>query len=136
MRADGEGLQPDGTRLRIDFGRAEAGAVAATARLIGSQPSGREQPQGCGGRVLVRWANGFAMTFAAGAFTGWTSGSGRGTPVATVTGLAPGQSAAALAGASFEDTPRGREFRAGDVRGRLDGEEIAVLWSGQPCFVP
>ena len=65
------GLLVAGTGLEIGFGRAQAGAVAATSRLVGP-PSGREP---CGGSgEVVRWSSGLALHFPGGALAGWERG--------------------------------------------------------------
>jgi hypothetical protein len=135
LRADGGGLQPVGTPLRIDFGRAEAGAVAAVTRLLAAAPSSREAVAGCGGSTtVVRWANGFSMTFRDDAFIGWSAAKARGTPMRTVEGLAPGQPRSAATGATFEETAQGTRLRMGDIRGSLAGDEIDLLWAGTACM--
>ncbi len=66
------GLAVAGTGLEIGFGRAQAGAVAATSRLLGP-PSGRRAPCAGPGEV-VRWPSGLALHFPDGTLTGWERG--------------------------------------------------------------
>ncbi|MDJ0825185.1 MAG: hypothetical protein QNJ16_06760 [Rhodobacter sp.] len=66
---DAAGLQPVGSPLRIDFGRAEAGVIAAVSRLTGADPSVRRKVPGCG--QVVFWPDGLQLVFASGAFRGW-----------------------------------------------------------------
>lgn len=68
------GLAVSPTALEIGFGRAEAGAVAAAARVQG-RPAGRvEQLAGCTRYV---WRDGLAMDFREGAFVAWRTGDGQ-----------------------------------------------------------
>jgi hypothetical protein len=68
---DALGLQPNGSTLRIDFGRAEAGAVPVAARLLGKDPVYRGPVAGCA-LTAARWDDGFSMWFDRGSFVGWT----------------------------------------------------------------
>lgn len=63
------GLAVRGTGLEIGFGRAEPGAVAAAARLLGP-PLGRVPCEGEPGTV-VRWPLGLALHFPEGGLSGW-----------------------------------------------------------------
>ena len=74
---DSLGLQPNGSPLRIDFGRAEAGAVPVTSRLLGEDPVFRGAVAGCT-LTAARWDDGFTMWFDRGSFVGWTDASGGG----------------------------------------------------------
>jgi hypothetical protein len=66
---DADGIALIGTTQRIDFGRAEAGVVAAVTRLEGR---GAVATTGCpGGATAVRWPSGLSLHFADGAFLGW-----------------------------------------------------------------
>ncbi|MBF9036793.1 hypothetical protein HKCCE2091_21375 [Rhodobacterales bacterium HKCCE2091] len=69
LTADGGGLQPVGTPLRIDFGRAQAGAVVSVTRLLGRPPARVVPVPGCGTEAV--WSEGLTMTFAADGFRGW-----------------------------------------------------------------
>ena len=66
---DAGGLQPNGTALRIDFGRAEAGVIAAVSRLRGVAPDGRAAVPGCGD--VVAWDDGLRLFFSVGDVRGW-----------------------------------------------------------------
>lgn len=66
---DAGGLQPNGTTLRIDFGRAETGVVAAVSRLVGAGPAVRRSVPGCGD--LAVWPDGLGLVFVEGTFRGW-----------------------------------------------------------------
>lgn len=136
LHADGRGLQPLSTPLRIDFGRSEAGAVAAVTRLLGNGHVERVDQPDCGAGPIVayRWANGLTLNFRKGAFVGWTSAKGRGSPVATTSGLVPGMPHTALAGASFQETSLGTEFSTGEIHGRVEGNNVDLLWAGVSCF--
>jgi hypothetical protein len=133
---DPEGLHPAGSALRVDFGRAEAGAVAAVSRLLGTGPVETTAMQECGAGPVkaVSWANGLTLNFQNGTFLGWVSQQGRGAPSATASGLGPGTARAALQGARFEETSLGTEFAAGGVFGLVEGGEVRLIWSGVTCF--
>lgn len=66
---DAGGLQPNDSPLRIDFGRAEAGVIAAVSRLKGTGPETRRTVPGCGDVAV--WADGLTLIFAGGDFRGW-----------------------------------------------------------------
>ncbi len=73
---DAGGIALVGSPLRIDFGRTEAGAIAAMSRLAGSDPI---DTRSCaGGRARsVTWRDGLSMVFEDRAFLGWATGDGR-----------------------------------------------------------
>jgi hypothetical protein len=71
LEPDALGLQPNGTTLRIDFGRAEAGAVPVAARLLGEDPVYLGPVAGCA-LTAARWDDGLTMWFDRGSFVGWT----------------------------------------------------------------
>ncbi len=68
------GLQPGGTTLRIDFGRAEEGVIAPVSRLLGAQPVARGPVTGCG-RAVTRaaWPDGLTLYFQDGDLAGWSA---------------------------------------------------------------
>lgn len=70
---DAGGIAIEASPLRIDFGRAEAGAIAAMSRLLGSDPI-ESRPCASGRVRSVTWRNGFTMVFEGGAFLGWATG--------------------------------------------------------------
>ena len=71
---DAGGLGIEGSALRVDFGRAEAGAVAAVAKLLGAPPTGRETRTDCStGTARVVRFRGIDLIFAGGGFRGWAS---------------------------------------------------------------
>jgi hypothetical protein len=65
-------LQPEGTPLRIDFGRAEAGVIPAVSRLLGDAPAFRGPVPGCS-LTVARWSDGLTLWFDRGTFVGWTA---------------------------------------------------------------
>lgn len=67
---DAAGIAVDGTALRVDFGRAEAGAVAAVSRLQGRGPQGAAPCPGGAARA-VAW-EGLTLYMQGGAFVGWS----------------------------------------------------------------
>jgi hypothetical protein len=85
---DANGLQPNGTPLRIDFGRAEAGVIPAVSRLLGRDPVSRGPVVGCS-LSAVRWDTGLTLWFDSEAFVGWTAADSIGTGSAghTCTGV-------------------------------------------------
>ena len=75
-----QGIEVVGSGQEIGFGRAQAGAVAAVARVLGEAPGPATMPPGCT-LTEVTWRRaGFAMAFDAGAFVGWRAGDGRAFP--------------------------------------------------------
>lgn len=139
---DSGGLAPAGSELRVDFGRAQAGAVQAVARLLGRGPSSTERIGECGAGpvTLAGWDNGLSLLFQEGDFVGWLWVPGRAgaAPVATAPGLAPGDSRATVAavpGVRFVPTTLGdAEFVAGGLGGVIAGDTVLTLWAGVSCF--
>ena len=67
---DAAGIGLPGSALRIDFGRAEAGVVAAVSRLEGRDPAG---VVACpGDQRAVTWPGGMTLYFRERAFRGWS----------------------------------------------------------------
>jgi hypothetical protein len=135
---DAGGIQVAGGLLRVDFGRAEAGAVAAVAELIGRPPEGRETLAGCEGGPLaaVRCAEGLTLHFWDGAFLGWVAGPGRGGAegMPVVAGPPAGAPAAGVADPAAA-TPSGAEFATGGIGGLVAGGRVALRWAGLACAV-
>ncbi len=79
LTPDANGLQPAGTALRIDFGRAETGVIDATSQLLGRPPASDVRGAGCpdGADTLVSWNTGLTLAFASGTFVGWRDAEGR-----------------------------------------------------------
>ncbi len=68
------GLQPVGTELRIDFGRAEDGVIGPVSLLVGAQPVTRGPLPSCGARISrAVWGNGLVVYFRDGDFEGWAA---------------------------------------------------------------
>lgn len=67
---DAAGIAVDGTDLRVDFGRAEAGAIAAVSGLLGRAPLAMRDCPGSSARA-VEW-DGLTLYFRGGAFLGWS----------------------------------------------------------------
>lgn len=139
IRPDAGGIAIQNTDLRIDFGRAEAGAVAAVTKVLGSQPQERTVNRACGaGPVAVVRYPQIDLLFQDGAFRGWVT---RSTGTTTANGLAPGMRRNQLPEASFgpfRTTSLGVEFDSGGVFGLLpDGgadTPVQYLWAGVSCF--
>ena len=132
LTPDGEGLQPAGTDLRIDFGRAQDGVIDAVTRLLGQPPADITRNPECGAGLVTAayWPNGLTLNFTQGDFTGWVVTE---PGLATAGGLAVGQLPPAIA---MEETSLGREFERNGVWALVeDGSpEISTLWSGTTCF--
>lgn len=78
LTPDATGLQPGGTALRIDFGRAQAGVVAAVARLKDAAPVSTGAAPGCpAADTEVAWRDGLVLAFRGGTFVGWRDAAGR-----------------------------------------------------------
>jgi len=71
---DADGIALVGSPLRIDFGRARAGAISAVTRLEGQGPLATTDC--AGGTTSVRWASGLTLHFRDGAFLGWARADG------------------------------------------------------------
>lgn len=131
LTPDAEGLQPAGTTLRIDFGRAQPGVIDAVTRLLGEGPASVTRNGECGAGLVTaaRWTNGLTLNFLEGDFRGWVVDA-PGQPVAG--GLSVGAQAP---GVPLQDTTLGQEFQSGGVFGLVqDGATIDTLWSGTTCF--
>ena len=77
LMPDAEGLQPAGTTLRIDFGRAQDGVIAAVSRLLGEEPARVTRTPGCrAADTEIAWPSGLVLAFRAGSFVGWRASSG------------------------------------------------------------
>lgn len=127
---DSTGLQPGGTDLRIDFGRAQEGVIDTVSRLLGSDPTDITTSPDCGDVTAAYWRSGLTLNFVEGDFRGW---------VLTEPGLS------AAGGLSVGDTPPpvtmatttlGREFEIDGVWALVEetGPEITTIWSGRTCF--
>ena len=129
---DPNGIQPAGTDLRIDFGRAQTGVIETVSRLQGGSPAEVTTNAQCGaGEVTAaRWSDGLTLNFLAGSFYGWVLDQNG---IVTSAGLEVGQS---FERPRFEETSLGLEFEQGGIFGLMDeqGEDIALLWSGVTCF--
>ena len=73
LTPDAAGLQPAGTDLRIDFGRAQAGVIETVSRLLGDDPSdiGTIGECGAGPVTAAYWDDGLTLNFLDGDFRGW-----------------------------------------------------------------
>lgn len=129
---DSAGLQPGGTDLRIDFGRAQDGVIETVSRLVGARPTDVTLNQECGAGPVTaaHWQNGLTVNFLEGDFVGWTV-TEPGLPVAG--GLSVGMSPPSV---PMAETTLGREFETDGIWALIEGDstEITVLWSGTTCF--
>lgn len=122
LSADGGGLQPAGTALRIDFGRAQDGVIDSVSELIGAAPARLGPNPDCGAEVITaEWSAGLSLHFRSGDFRGWTLAA----PGIEASGLTVG--ARLDAGAVSGD--RGGIF----AEPTPDGTRIARLRAGLPC---
>ncbi|MBO6603962.1 MAG: hypothetical protein JJ938_09645 [Roseicyclus sp.] len=132
---DEGGVQPSGTPLRIDFGRAQDGVIETMTRLQGAAPVeiARQTECGPGPVTAARWQNGLTLNFLDGDFRGWTM---TGPDLSTPQGIFAGMARADLPGADFSETSLGTGFRAGGIFGILDerGSEVRMIWAGATCF--
>ena len=128
---DSGGLQPAGTNLRIDFSRAEAGAIDTVSRILGARPSEIVDQTECGAGPVraVRWQSGLTLNFQDGDFVGWVVDA----PGHIVAGgYQVGMEAPDLA---LHRTSLGHEFAAGGVFGAAQEDAtITTLWSGTTCY--
>ncbi len=123
LKSDGLGVR--GTTREIGFERAQLGAVTATSKLVGRQPSETSPLGGCAGGPMdaVRWSNGLTLFFQDGDFRGWRQD---GPGPTTATGLAVGASYATAAGQT--------SFAAAGVQGSLSPTgTITALRAGNTC---
>jgi len=131
LMPDSGGLQPAGTNLRIDFSRAEAGAVETVSRILGARPAATVDQAECGAGPVraVRWQSGLTLNFQDGDFAGWVVDE---PGLVVAGGYRVGMAAPDLA---LHQTSLGHEFEAGGVFGLIDqAGEVAALWSGTTCF--
>jgi len=132
---DPRGIQPLGTDLRIDFGRAQTGVIDTVSGLQTRPPAQVAVLEECGaGEVTAAiWPDGLVLNFLDGDFLGWVIDQNG---FVTGTGLEVGQSREVLPVTGFEETSLGTEFEAQGIFGLLDEQhqDIALLWSGVTCF--
>lgn len=131
LTPDAGGLQPAGTDLRIDFGRAEPGVIATVSRLLGSDPVEIVSQAECGAGPMraARWPNGLTLNFQDGDLRGWVVDA-PGQPVAGgwQVGMAPPD-------LPMQSTSLGTEFSQSGVFGLVqDTGRVTTLWSGTTCF--
>lgn len=69
---DAGGLQPNGSPLRIDFGRARLGVIQSVTRLKARPAAAPYEVPGCGS--VVYWPDGLGLVFVDGDFRGWVLG--------------------------------------------------------------
>ncbi|WP_071673791.1 hypothetical protein [Nioella nitratireducens] len=130
LTPDAGGLQPASTDLRIDFGRAQEGAIATVSRLLGAQPTDITTMADCGDVTAAYWADGLTMNFVDGDFRGWVLTE---PDLTAAGGLTVGDMPPAV---QMENTTLGQEFEVGGVWALVEetGPAITTLWSGRTCF--
>ncbi len=131
LTPDAQGLQPNGTELRIDFGRAQVGVIETVSRILRDDPSGITTNSECGAGAVTAasWSNGLTLNFLDGDFDGWTVDE----PGLPVSGRL--QVGGALPNRPLQSTSLGTEFDQNGIFGlSLDGQSIEILWSGVTCF--
>ena len=128
---DAEGLQPVGSDLRIDFGRAQEGVIDAVTRLLGQPPVEITRNGECGAGLVTaaRWPNGLTLNFLEGDFRGWVVDQ----PGLPAGGLEVGQLPPAV---EMTETSLGQEFQRNGVWALVlpEGPQVVSLWSGTTCF--
>lgn len=131
------GVQPVGSDLRVDFGRAQPGVVAAVSKLQGAQPVAVSTNQNCGAGPVTsaRWRNGLTLNFQNGAFLGWVVQEPYNGPTNAADNLRIGTGLGDL-GVPLEQTTLGREFLKDGIWGLVaeDESQVGTLWSGLTCF--
>jgi len=140
LQLTSDGLRVPSTDQRIDFGRAEAGVVAAVAKQLNEQPTSSATNAECGAGPVttVSFAKGIHLLFQNGDFRGW----GATSPVfVTATGLSAGKTRAQLEATGvtgFQQTTIGTEFEVSGVFGLLElptkTARVDLLWAGVSCF--
>ncbi len=137
LRPDRAGIAVSGGQ-RIDFGRAEAGAIAAAAKVLGNPlSSGVNTECGAGPTKIVKF-RGMDLLFQNGRFVGWLAESPR---IVAGNGLSPGITRRQLAAGNygpFQATSLGVEFESDGIFGLLPDNDAAtpvqLLWGGTSCF--
>ncbi len=138
IRPDAGGIAIEGTEQRIDFGRAEEGAVAAVTRILG-EPQSRSVNSECGaGATTIVKFKEIDLLFLEGDLRGWVTNYRL---TVAGNGLSPGIMRNQLAYGAygpFRETSLGVEFEADGVFGLLPDAApdtpIQLLWSGTSCF--
>ena len=134
---DAGGIQPAGTDLRIDFGRAQAGVIETVDRLQEAALIEVVAQGDCGAGPVTaaRWEDGLVLNFQDGDFRGWVATDASGA-VVTNSGLSIGTRRSDIPAAVFTETSLGTEFQTAGVFGLMDdsGDQVAFLWSGLTCF--
>jgi hypothetical protein len=132
---DSAGIAPNGTDLRIDFGRAQPGVIETVTRLMGRAPVQVSTNTQCGaGHVTAaQWRGGLVLNFMNQTFLGWVN---EDASLGVVGGFRPGQARDDMPNVRFETTSLGAEFGNGQIFGLMnaDGDRVDQLWSGITCF--
>lgn len=71
IRLDAGGIEPLGTGLRVDFGRAQAGVIDTISRLQNATP--RMVACDTPGVAAAAWDDGLTLVFRNGTFRGWAT---------------------------------------------------------------
>ncbi len=131
-----DGVRPAESDLRIDFGRAQAGTIAAVTKLQNNAPVSVQTNTECGAGPVTtaRWANGLSLNFMDGAFLGWVAQAPY-SGTSTVEGLTVGAEMAAFS-AQPQQTSLGQEFRVDGIWALVsDGDtKVDTMWAGLTCF--
>ena len=135
-----DGLRLAGSDQRIDFGRSQAGVIAAVSKLLDARPANRVRNNECGAGPIttVSYGAGLDLLFLKGVFRGWASKDA--TLVAT-NGFSTLLNRSILNDAGvhgFQQTSLGTEFSDVGISGILDGAgpnaRVTLLWAGVNCF--
>lgn len=131
LTPDAGGLQPVGTDLRIDFGRAQAGVIDSVSDLLGTPPQDVTTNDECGAGPVTAayWPVGLTVNFLDGDFRGWVV-TEPDLPVAG--GLTVGMTPPV---GPLVGTTLGQEVEIDGIWALVeDAGTITTLWSGTTCF--
>ncbi len=138
IRPGPDGIRINNSNLRIDFGRAQPGVIAAVSRLRESEPEISVNPEcGAGVLTLARYAEGLTLLFQNNDFVGWTNAS---SSIYATNKFGPGATRAAVetTGVRIRETSLGYEFELEGVFGLIEEPgpvgQVTLMWAGTTCF--
>ena len=135
-----DGIHLSDSDLRIDFGRAEQGVVAAMTKLMFEPPESSVLNAECGAGPIktVTWKEGLSLLFQNGAFRGWSVNRA---VFITTNGYSTGMTRRMLRDrglSDFQQTTLGSEFEVGGIYGLIEetgpNAPVTVMWAGVSCF--
>lgn len=135
LTLDAQGIMPTTSGLRIDFGRAQVGAIETVSRLLDEGPLQVATNAQCpaGPITAATWEDGLTLNFQGGQFVGWTNSDPE---LAVAGGFEAGQPRVEMPPTSFQITSLGTEFNRSGIFGILgeNDAQVALLWAGTACF--